>query len=98
MHSARLRSLVHLSVVLLSAGWTAVAFQTPSLDGSWSSEGYGLYFDVSGPTLKAFEVTAISCLPSFSAQRSAVESNGDVAFKVVDRPAIFMFRSGADPD
>jgi C-terminal processing protease CtpA/Prc len=76
----------------------AVSVEAQSLDGRWRSEGHGLYLEVSGPTLKAFEVTAISCLPSFSAQRSAVESNGDVAFKVVDRPTTFVFRSGADPD
>jgi len=82
--------------VLWLAG--AMSVQAQALAGSWSSEGYGLYFDVSGATLKAFEVTAISCLPSFSAERSAAESSGDVAFKVVDRPTTFIFRSGADPN
>src|ERR1051325_6506853 len=82
--------------VLWLTGAVSVAAQ--SLDGNWRSEGYGLYIEVSGPTLKAFEVTAISCLPSFSAQRSSAESNGDVLFKVVDRPTTFVFRSGTDPD
>jgi C-terminal processing protease CtpA/Prc len=77
---------------------SALSVGAQSLDGRWRSEGYGLYFDVSGETLKAFEVTAISCLPSFSAQRAAAESNGDVVFKVVDRPTTFILRSGKDRD
>jgi hypothetical protein len=76
----------------------ALSVQAQSLDGSWSAEGYGLYFELSGPTLKAFEVTSMSCLPSFSAERSAAESNGDDAFKVVDRPTTFILRSGGNPD
>jgi hypothetical protein len=69
-----------------------------SLDGRWSSEGYGLYFDVSGQTLKAFEVTSVSCIPSFTAERTTTERNGDVAFKVVDRPTTFVLRSASDQD
>ena len=76
----------------------ALAVEAQPLDGSWSSEGYGLYFDVSGRTLKAFEVTAISCLPSFTAQRSAAENSADVVFNVVGRPTTYVFRSGGSPD
>jgi|SoiMethySBSTD1v2_1073268.scaffolds.fasta_scaffold91174_3 peptidase S41-like protein/tricorn protease-like protein len=76
----------------------ALAVNAQPLDGSWRSQGYGLYFDLSGQTLKAFEVTAMSCLPSFTAQRTAVETNGDVVFKVVGRPTTFVFRSGGSPD
>src|SRR5262245_1051270 len=76
----------------------ALAVNAQSLDGSWNSEGYGLYFAFSGQTLKAFEVTAASCLPSFTAQRVAAENNGDVVFKVVDRPTTYVFRSGGSAD
>jgi hypothetical protein len=92
-----------LIAVLCLAG--ALPANAQSLDGSRRSEGYGLYFEVSGTTLKAFEITAVSCLPSFSAERAATESNGpgdDVAFKVLDRPTTFIFRStgskGGDPN
>jgi len=66
-----------------------------ALDGAWQSVGYGLYFDVSGSTLKAYELTSISCLPSFTAERASDATAGeDVRFKVVDRPTTFIFRSG----
>src|SRR5262245_41089569 len=76
------RAALLVVLFVISPQW----MRAQSIDGSWSSEGYGLYFDVSGPTLTAFEVTAISCQPSFTAQRSTAETNGDVVFKVVDRP------------
>ena len=82
---------------VLSIGLTAGA-PSQSLDGNWMSEGYGLYLSVSGPTLKAYEVTAISCLSSFTAQRSSDAVNGDTAFTVVDRPTTFLFRNGVSSD
>ena len=43
----------------------------PSLAGAqsslWTSEGYGYVFDARPDTLRAFEVTSISCIPSFTA-------------------------------
>ncbi|HEY7288162.1 MAG TPA: S41 family peptidase [Vicinamibacterales bacterium] len=89
------RSLLYRTAVV--AALCAIAqpsTRAQSIDGSWSSEGYGLYFDASGSTLKAFEVTAISCLPSFTAERSTPGSNGDIVFKVVDRPTTFVLRAG----
>src|SRR5262249_53360210 len=56
-----------------------------SFDGAWQSEGYGLYLDVSGATLKAFELTGISCLPSFTAERASVDNSGELLFKVAGR-------------
>jgi hypothetical protein len=76
----------------------AVSIDAQSVDGGWRSEGYGLYFDVSGPTIKAFEVTAVSCLPAFTAQRTSDATGGDVVFKVVDRPTTFILRSGGRAD
>jgi hypothetical protein len=88
------RTALLAALFLISQPW----LRAQSLDGSWSSEGYGLHFEISGDTLKAFEVTAISCLPSFTAQRTTTETNGDVVFKVVDRPTTFVLRSGKDGD
>jgi len=88
------RTVLLASLFVISQPW----LRAQSLEGSWSSEGYGLYFDISGDTLKAFEVTAISCLPSFTAHRSTTGTNGDVVFKVVDRPTNFILRSGKDRD
>jgi peptidase S41-like protein len=76
--------------------WTAasISMAGQSLDGAWRSEGYGLYFDVSGSTLKAYELTAVSCLPSFTAERTSDSPAGHVTFTVVERPARYIFRSG----
>ncbi|WP_228564403.1 S41 family peptidase [Catenulispora rubra] len=40
---------------------------TPSLDGVWQMDGYGLVFDIKGTTLASYETTATSCLPEFTA-------------------------------
>lgn len=77
---------------LLSAGPAPLAAQ--SLDGHWRTEGHGLHFEVTGSTLKAYELTATSCLPSFTAERVHNATGQDVAFKVVDSPATYIFRSG----
>src|SRR5690349_18828785 len=74
------------------------ALNGQSPDGMWRSEGYGLYFDVAGATLTAYEVTSISCLRSFTANRTGTDSAGNVTFAVVDRETTFLFRSGGTPD
>jgi hypothetical protein len=81
-----------IATILWTAGSTAVS--TQSLAGSWRSEGYGLYIEVSGSTLKAYEVTAISCLPSFTAERTNEDASGNMTFNVVGRPATYIVRSG----
>ena len=69
-----------------------------SLDGAWRSEGYGLHFDVSGTTLKAYELTAISCRPSFTAERESAAAAGEMTFKVVGQPATYILRPGGSAD
>jgi hypothetical protein len=69
-----------------------------SFDGAWQSEGYGLYFDVSGATLKAYELTGISCLPSFTAERASVSATGELLFKVTGRPSTYSIRSRGSAD
>jgi hypothetical protein len=86
-----------IATILFTAASAPLAGQ--SLDGAWRSEGYGLYFDVSGSTLKAFELTAVSCLPSFTAERSsAAAAAGEITFKVVGQAATYIFRSGGSSD
>ena len=69
-----------------------------SFDGLWLSEGYGLYFDVSGTTLKAYELTEISCLPSFTAERTGAGAAGEMTFKVVNQSGTYTVRPGGSPD
>src|SRR5437773_9957776 len=89
----RIRLLQALVVTLL---WGAASLHTagPPVGGRWLSEGYGLYFEVSGSALTAYEITAISCVPSFTAKRTGGNRDGEVAFTVVDRPTTYIFRSG----
>jgi len=96
MNAEHFRLRVAILGAVCLAGAPSVLAQ--SFDGRWTSEGYGLYFDVSGSTLKAFEVTAISCLPAFTAERASDASNGDVMFKVVDRPTTLIVRAGGTAD
>jgi hypothetical protein len=57
-----------------------------------------LYFDVSGAHLKAYELTEISCLPSFTAERANVGATGELLFKVVGRSATYSVRPGGSAD
>lgn len=50
-----------------------------SLDGTWRSDGYGWVFDIRGDSLRAREVTAVSCIASFRAHREATVPVGAVA-------------------
>jgi hypothetical protein len=87
----RIRSIAAWIVVVLSAIGSTPGTDR-ALDGAWQSEGYGLYFDVSGSTLKAYEITGISCRPSFTATRTS--DAAEVAFKVVEFPTTYIVRSG----
>jgi hypothetical protein len=60
--------------ILLSAGPLPANTQHRNVrnhwaDGLWLSDGYGLLLKVDGNILQAFELTSISCLPSWSAIR-----------------------------
>lgn len=92
-------SRIVITAVLVIASLTSethIAGQ--SLDGHWRTEGYGLYFDVAGATLRAYEVTAISCLPSFTAERTNVVARGDITFKVVNQSGTYAVRPGGTSD
>ncbi len=59
-------------VLALTAGPFLVAAQpVPSLDGWWVSDGYGTLLEIRGDQIKASEITAISCLPAWTAKRQA---------------------------
>jgi hypothetical protein len=85
-----------LAAVPWMCGSMPVAAQ--SLDGAWRSEGYGLYFDVSGSTLNAYELTAVSCLPSFTAERTSGSATSDTTFRVVGQAGTYTLRADRSPD
>src|SRR5215813_1115600 len=65
--------------------------QAPAeLSGLWRTEGYGYLIQVVGDSLKTFEVTDQSCIPSFRAHQ--IEQNGaHVVFQREDYPLTFEF-------
>ena len=49
-----------------------------SLEGIWQTEGYGYVFEVKGNRLQAYEVTAKTCVPGFTATRDSTAVRGGV--------------------
>lgn len=88
-------------VVLLSAVagivcTSRILAQEP-FDGSWISEGYGLYFEVAGQHITAYEVTAVSCIQSYTAARKNATPGG-IGFNVVGRPTTLVVREAGSSD
>src|SRR5579862_7068558 len=77
--------------VLAVLGLSGSSAQKQSLDGVWRSEGYGMAFDIHGATLKSFEVTATTCVPSDAAQREDSSRAGrEATFKTTDGDEFFI--------
>lgn len=58
----------YVRLAILAASMVVAApVWAQSLDGIWRSEGYGYVFAVQGPSWKALEVTATTCVPGFAA-------------------------------
>jgi len=68
-----------------------------NLDGVWRTVGYGYAITIRGDSLRAFELTGISCLPTYRAHRT--ESGGmAVRFRMDDIPETFDVLPGSGPD
>jgi hypothetical protein len=86
-----------LSMLLAAALAAGAAQQAPSLDGVWRTQGYGYVIEIKGPTLRAFEVTATTCVPGFTALRDATAIAGrEATFKTEDGGVLFIRAGGAD--
>ena len=72
--------------------------QADSLDGVWRSIGYGYVFEIKGPDLKAFEVTATTCVPGLAATRDDIAIDGREATFRTRNGAQFFFRAGGSGD
>src|SRR5262245_42103454 len=69
-----------------------------SLDGVWRSEGYGWVFEIRGDSLRAREVTAVSCLPSFRAHRDSTPAGAVAAFTFDGSPTTMQVLRGKSAD
>ena len=90
--SERMRAL-SLGVLVCAAAHAAGA-----QSGLWRSEGYGYFFDATGDTLRAYEVTSISCIPSFTAASVSPPSGARAAYKFVTAPAVVLLLPDSAPD
>jgi hypothetical protein len=95
-----LRLTIHagaVALVSLYASGHLHAQRTPSLDGVWSTDGYGYVFEIAGNTFEAFEVTSVSCLPGYTARASVTPAGALGAFTRTDSPVTFVIRPDAVP-
>src|SRR5215471_155561 len=69
-----------------------------TLDGTWRSEGYGWVFDIKGDSLRAREVTAVSCIPSFRAHRDTTQEGAIAAFTFDGSPTTIQVLAGSSDD
>lgn len=84
-------------LVFLDLGLSPIAL-AQSMEGFWRSQGYGSVFEIKGPDLKAYEVTASTCVPSFNARRnSEAVADREATFTTKDGDTYFI-RPGASPD
>lgn len=84
---------VSLGLVLLAAARTASAQA-----GLWRSEGYGYFFDATRDTLRAYEVTSSTCIPSYTAATVTAPGGAIAAYKFVDAPAVVLLLADSAPD
>lgn len=70
-----------LRTALPLIAWVATAAGTLGaqdlLDGYWESDGFGYAFVISGQSLRAFEVTATTCVASSTARRQRGSKPGN---------------------
>jgi hypothetical protein len=82
----------------LSLLWLALLnaqLQAQNLDGNWLTDGYGYFIQIDGPTLTAREITSVSCLFSFTANRQTETPAGSLAaFKQTQRAATMVVLPG----
>ena len=89
---------IRLSMLLTGALLAGATPQAPSLEGVWRTQGYGYVIEIKGTTLKAFEVTATTCVPGYTAQREAIAIAGrEATFKTEDG-SVFFIRDGGRSD
>ena len=90
--SARFTMLVGGALAVVASA------QAPSMGGVWRTQGYGYVFQIQGVSLKAFEMTAATCVPGFTAEREhTVVLGREATFKTGDGD-VFFVRAGGTPD
>ncbi len=60
----------------------------PPVDGFWRSRGYGLVVQIAGDSLRSWEVTTTTCVPSFNGVRVASPDSTAPAFEIAQRGTV----------
>src|SRR3982751_3211399 len=67
-------------------------------NGLWTSEGYGYFFDAGADTLRAYEVTSVSCIPSFTAATVPAPSGAVAAYRFTSAPVTVLLLRDQSPN
>ncbi|MEV0407132.1 S41 family peptidase [Actinoallomurus sp. NPDC050550] len=99
MRKHRRRTVLSITAAAVAASLTpttAMAATTPGpVDGVWTSDGYATVLSIDHGRMRAYETTAVSCLPGFTAQQTGpVGPGGEVAFTDKDDDVIRVRRDG----
>jgi hypothetical protein len=86
-----------IAMALGLAGSAAHAQPAGSLDGVWVTDGYGIVLRVRGDAVEAFELTAVSCIPSMGAHRVQSDTPG-VVFQADSDPTTFRVLPGTSAE
>ncbi|MFL5616381.1 MAG: S41 family peptidase [Gemmatimonadaceae bacterium] len=76
----------------------AIAHVAGAQGGLWTSEGYGLFFDTNADTLRAYEVTSISCIPSFTAAAVPAPTGAVAAYRFTTAPVTVLLLRDQSPN
>jgi hypothetical protein len=90
--------LLGLSIILAGLLFSGTPSPSSPLDGVWRSQGYGNVFVIEGPAMITYEVTATTCVPGFTARRTAAAApDREATFEIEHGPVLFI-RAGGDKD
>lgn len=92
-------AIVSLGVAACAAQGPRSRDPAPALSGFWSSDGYGITFEiVADSAMKINQVTAVSCIPAGEARATPAPPSARAAFRLVDAPATFLILPDSGPD
>ena len=94
MNMPTLRRLLGASVLAMAA----IAAVAHAQAGIWASEGYGYVFEIARDTLRAYEVTSLSCIPSFTAAAVPAPATALGAFRFVNAPVTVLLLPDQSPE
>jgi hypothetical protein len=83
--SLRLALVATAGALLIVGAATALQSQSPTaLQGAWRTDGYGFAIRGVGDSIAFFEITGISCIPSFRAHRVPPRDGARVVYQLDD--------------